>query len=70
MAIRIRKVKDKTIALCAAKTKARSGDLYLDDVVHHALNRKFYADYLKEGILLGKGYIPRQDFTWNNEDRG
>lgn len=48
MAIRIRKIKGKTIALCAAKTKARKGDIYLDDVIDHALRMKFLKDYKEE----------------------
>lgn len=51
MAIRIRKIKGKLIALCAADTKARKGDIYLDDNVHHALGEKFYADYKKMGFI-------------------
>lgn len=51
MAIRVRKVNGKTIALCAAETNERSGDLYLDDNVHHALSTKFGLDWYKEGWL-------------------
>ena len=41
MAIRIRKVDGITIALCAAETNEKLGDLYLDDSIHHALSTKF-----------------------------
>lgn len=51
MAIRIRKVKGHTIALCAAETKAKEGDLYLDDSIHHALSTKFGLDWKQEGAL-------------------
>lgn len=51
MAIRIRKVKGHTIALCAAETKPKNGDLYLDDTVHHALSTKFGLDWKQEGAL-------------------
>lgn len=51
MAIRIRVVKGHTIALCAAKTRPEYGDLYLDDVVHHALTTKFGVDWKEEGQL-------------------
>ena len=51
MAIRIRKVNGHVVALCAAETKKESGDLYLDDTVHHALNEKFHADYVKMGFI-------------------
>lgn len=58
MAIRIRKVLNPNaiggfsyVALCAAETKAELGDLYLDDSVHHALDEKFHADYVKMGFI-------------------
>ncbi|MEE9510461.1 MAG: hypothetical protein V3V81_08205 [Candidatus Bathyarchaeia archaeon] len=51
MAIRVREVNGHLVALCAAETKPEPGDLYLDDTVHHALNDKFYADYLKMGFI-------------------
>jgi len=51
MAIRIRKVKGHTIALCAAETKAKRGDLYLNDTIHHALSTKFGLDWVQEGTL-------------------
>lgn len=54
MAIRIRKVDGHIIALCAAETKAELGDVYLDDTVHHALNEKFHADYVKMGFIKEK----------------
>lgn len=49
MAIRIRTVNGHTIALCAACTKPKEGDLYLDDSVHHALSTKFGLDWCEEG---------------------
>lgn len=51
MAIRIRKINGKTIALCAAETKSKPGDLYLDDSIHHALATKFGLDWYSEGLL-------------------
>lgn len=48
MAIRIRKIKGETVALCAAKTKAKKGDIYLDDAAHHALTTKFAVDFESE----------------------
>lgn len=51
MAIRIRKVNGVTIALCAAETNPKPGDLYLDDTIHHALATKFGLDWHKEGFL-------------------
>jgi len=52
MAIRIRKINGKTVALCAAKTNQRPNDIYLDDAIHHALSRKFEADFIREGFYL------------------
>lgn len=51
MAIRIREVEGEVIALCAAKTKAKAGDIYLDDRAHHALSTKFGVDWVSEGRL-------------------
>lgn len=51
MSIRIRKIDGVTVALCAAKTRAAKGDIYLDDVVHHALMVKFTVDLESEGLL-------------------
>jgi len=51
MAIRIREVDGHTIAVCAAATKPKKGDLYLDDTVHHALSTKFGVDWHEEGQL-------------------
>ena len=49
MAIRIRKVNGYIIALCAAVSKPKEGDLYLDDSAHHALSTKFGLDWYEEG---------------------
>lgn len=51
MAIRIRVVSGKTIALCAAKSDPLPGDLYLDDGAHHALTQKFEKDFRSMGFL-------------------
>ena len=51
MAIRIRKISGHTIALCAAVTEPKEGDLYLDDNIHHALSSKFDLDFYNEGFL-------------------
>ena len=50
MAIRIRKIKDKIIALCAAEFELKNGDIYLDDSIDHALRMKFIKDYESEGV--------------------
>lgn len=44
MAIRIRKIDGHLVALCAAKSKAKKGDIYLDDALHEALATKFAVD--------------------------
>jgi len=50
MAIRIRKINDKIVALCAAESKPENDDIYLDDIIDHALRLKFIEDYKSEGI--------------------
>lgn len=50
MAIRIRVVKGKAMALCAAKSSPLPGDLYLDDGAHHALTQKFEKDFRSMGF--------------------
>lgn len=52
MAIRIRKINGKTVALCAAETKAEKEDIYLDDTIDHALRTKFLEDYKSEGKVM------------------
>ena len=51
MAIRIRRINGHTIALCAAETKPKEGDLYLDDSIHHALSTKFGLDWKEMGFV-------------------
>jgi len=51
MAIRIRKIKGRVVALCAAEHTRKRGDIYLDDVVDHALRIKFLKDYREEGLI-------------------
>ena len=45
MAIRLRTVNGQRVALCAAKSTAKPGDLYLDDADHYALSQKYWRDY-------------------------
>lgn len=52
MAIRLRIVGRRMVALCAAKTKAEPGDVYLGDNAHHALSAKFLVDFDSEGLLV------------------
>ena len=51
MAIRIRKVDGCTIVICAAKSDHKKGDIYLDDLAHHALSTKFGLDWESEGFM-------------------
>lgn len=51
MAIRIREVDGKLIAVCAAKTKPQKGDIYIGDEAHHALKVKFEIDIASEQWL-------------------
>ena len=55
MAIRIRKIGDKTIALCAAETEPEEGDIYLDDTQDHAIRVKLIKDYESEGVIFHTG---------------
>lgn len=51
MAIRIRIINGYTIAICAAISESKKGDIYLDDNAHHALSTKFGVDWESEGII-------------------
>lgn len=48
VAIRIRSIDGEFVALCAARSIAKEGDVYLDDAAHAALNLKFRADFAEE----------------------
>lgn len=52
MAIRIRNIDGELVALCAAKTELKAGDIYLDDNAHHALTTKFGLDFESEGLMF------------------
>lgn len=45
MAIRIRVIDGVTVALCAARSLPKDGDVYIDDAMHEALTHKFFLDY-------------------------
>lgn len=45
MSIRIREINGEMVALCAAKTKPKLGDVHLSDRHHHALYVKFATDF-------------------------
>jgi hypothetical protein len=45
MAIRLRAVDGRLIAICAARSIEQPGDVYIDDVQHRALGDKFARDF-------------------------
>ena len=51
MAIKLKHINGKLVALCAAKQEGMDCDIYLDDNIHHALTRKFTADFIREGLF-------------------
>jgi hypothetical protein len=51
MAIRIRKRDGGYVALCAAESRAKRGDIYLNDGIHGALTKKFEADFITMGFM-------------------
>jgi len=63
MAIRIRIVNSETIAVCAAKTEVKEGDVYLDDNQHHALAEKFLRDFDSENLLGPNPPFDKKIFT-------
>ena len=61
MAIRLREVKGRLLALCAAVTKPEPGDIYIDDRMHQALSTKFALDYNSMGFLKGRPPVNWKD---------
>jgi hypothetical protein len=51
VSIRLRRVNGCLVALCAARSVEKPGDLYLDDNAHHALAAKFSRDFREEGCF-------------------
>ena len=51
MAVRLRWIKNKLVAICAVRSEEKEGDVYLDDSQDHALRRKYIADYIREGLI-------------------
>lgn len=51
MSIRIRTVNGVIVALCAARSIEKPGDVYLDDAHHQALAEKFREDFTSEGAI-------------------
>lgn len=63
MSIRLRKVDGHLVALCAARSEPKEGDIYLGDEVHHALNNKFSQDFNSEAVF------PRAEDSQDNARR-
>lgn len=53
MAIRLRRINGRMVALCAAKSSPEPGDTYLDDGMHEALVLKFCGDFKSMGFYHG-----------------
>lgn len=56
MAIRLRVRNGKCIALCAAKSRAIEGDVYLNDGMHGALSDKYMEDFNSMGFIKEEIY--------------
>lgn len=61
MAIRIREVNGRTVALCAVESDPTSADIYLDDTAHYALAAKFAHDWRS---LPGGARLPEYPEEW------
>ena len=64
MAIRLRKVRGYIVALCAAASVAKPGDVYIDDAQHEALANKFARDDNK--MLQAVGIDYRLPGVWDD----
>lgn len=70
MSIRIRAVDGVIVALCAARSMPKPGDIYLDDACHHALTSKFGEDFRSEGYNVPAFYSAiREREESNNRNR-
>lgn len=58
MAIRLRNVDGKLVAICAARSMPHAEDVYLDDAAHEALRTKFALDFNSEGCPERGQQIP------------
>ena len=45
MAMRLRTVNGELMALCAAYSEEKQGDIYIDDGWHYAISQKYWRDY-------------------------
>ena len=70
MAIRIRRIDGRVVALCAARSIEKPGDVYLDDAEHYALAEKFWDDYPVCGVVLDPATTAlREQEELNNPNR-
>ena len=73
MSIRIRRINGVIVALCAARSVEKPGDIYLDGAQHHALAEKFSADFQSEGFNTHPYYesetVLREREEANNSNR-
>jgi hypothetical protein len=69
VSIRIREVDGVTVAICAARSIPKPGDIYLDDAAHHALTIKFGVDFDSMGLwpVIGKAYQVEQHLMEQEE---
>lgn len=61
MAIRLRKLNGSWVALCAAESQSKAGDVYLHDGHHHALTVKFDQDFESEHAYLQSKTSPMDE---------
>lgn len=66
MAIRLRVVNEKYIALCAARSLPKEGDVYLHDEWHEALTNKFSRDW--SDLVAGLPHDDRNDDLVDQEE--
>lgn len=67
MSIRLRLVEGVWVALCAARSIEKEGDIYLDDAHHHALSAKFSADFASMGFGPDIPYDPEHRLAEQEE---
>lgn len=63
MAIRIRQIDGVLVALCAARSVPKEGDIYLDDGVHQALTDKHVREWYEENGIASNGFV--NSTHWN-----
>jgi hypothetical protein len=70
MSIRLRRVGSTLIAICAARSVPKPGDIYLDDEAHRALSIKYDLDFAGErGIepwMANEPHVPLMEQEESN----